>query len=704
MEDGVMTECPNETELEGPELARKSFRLLMASNPNYFGSFPDLGFAVQEAKAGDKSYEEVDCVSYSPGGDRVEATIRVKRSFGYSGDLCTPGSLEHVRFYVSYGSGWDDVGVAVVNVHDLPVGSDCSGKPTHPLSYVCGVPLLAKRDFCGRPVLPLVRAILSWNFEPPAGQPDWQPVWGNVDECRMQIAPRRFILQDIVAELPKKILDVVPQTVLDEPPAPDPDPEPLQPLSLPAMAEQYKNEKVPAHRFAFEMLTAAAASPVAAFPSLETVALSAQAAGIDLAGVLQELDKTSGDTSYEELECLGLDEGLNGGSLVASFKVKLSSGYSGPPCSAGSTEYVAFWADWEDDCKLDYLGTVKVNVHDYKRIGDGLCYAAVLPVDLGALRQGCKTPVLRRVRAVLSWNTPPSTTNPDAVPVWGNHIDRHVQIKPGVPHDGKARFTIVGGVAAAMVDISTGLTKPGAIVGLTHALPDHCPFAGQVDLFGPNDPALVGHQYRIRATKVGGGSQYLTSPFTAVTYLSIPVTVTPDPITGWTPWPTWMTNTQGALGFLAPGGDAKWVFVLELDTAFNDVATATVQMDNTIKNEALLTDTTNAGDLKLTTAAKCKIPHGPVGGTFVARDLHFHEWSISVIGGPGGPIPPIPLTVGIGSGSETPFGGTPFILDFSDPMIGSCGYVVRLTIYDRAVVDSGPHRHYNVVDRGICLE
>ena len=70
--------------------------------------------------------------------------------------------------------------------------------------------------------------------------------------------------------------------------------------------------------------------------------------------------------------------------------------------------------------------------------------------------------MIGRVRAVLSWGTPPSTTDPDAMPHWGNRLDVHVQLRPGTPYDGTARFNIVGGVAAASVNMATGLTLPGA--------------------------------------------------------------------------------------------------------------------------------------------------------------------------------------------------------------------------------------------------
>jgi hypothetical protein len=682
---------------------RAAFRSLLAANPNYFGSFPDLGFDVVEPKSGDTTFEEIDCVSYSPTRDRIEATILVKLSFGYSGGLCTRGSFEHLRFYVDYGGGWQDAGPAGISVHDIPVEKDCAGQPTHPLSYVAGVSYAPHRSWCGRPVLPRVRAILSWELPPPPGQPDWVPIWGSVHECNVQIAPRRFVLADIAEKLPKELVAELPPQVLAEPPHPTPDPAPVQALSLESLVQRYAQADVPPHRFAFPALAEIAESPSVDTATLASSATTAKQAGVDLGQILKLVESGKGNVDYEELECLGLDAGLQ--SLVASFRIKRPSGYSGPPCSAGSTEYVAFWADFDGDCRYTYLGTVPVQVHDYVLPEGGLCYAAILPVDTGAFRRSCEQPVLPRVRAVLSWGTPPSVTDPDAVPFWGNRLDRHVQLEPGRPYDGYARFTIVGGVAAQDVDLASGLTLPGAKLGASVIPldPPDRPFAGLVTLQGPLDPALVGHQYRIRATDVdGGGSVILTSPFTVVTSGGVATTVTPNPLDGWVPWPTWTGNTTGLLGVHVPGGDDRWDYTLELDTAGNTVDVARVQMDNTVRAQAVASDTVNAGDLELFTAGACRQPRGPLSGRFVARDRHFESWSISLLGGPGGPIPPTPLTVGIAQNVETPFAGTPFTLDLS--ALQPCGYVVRLTIADRAIVNSVTTGQHATVDRGVCLE
>lgn len=147
------------------------------------------------------------------------------------------------------------------------------------------------------------------------------------------------------------------------------------------------------------------------------------------AGVLTEKDV---DLTFEQLDYVGL-EGVPGSErLVATLRVKQNEGYSGDICSAGSFEYVAFWADWDNKCAFTYLGTVPVRVHDINRpAGKDLCYTAVLPVDLSRQREGCEVPKIARVRAVLSWDVPPSTTDSNALHFWGNFIDTHVRIQPG---------------------------------------------------------------------------------------------------------------------------------------------------------------------------------------------------------------------------------------------------------------------------------
>jgi hypothetical protein len=54
--------------------------------------------------------------------------------------------------------------------------------------------------------------------------------------------------------------------------------------------------------------------------------------------------------------------------------------------------------------------------------------------------------------------------------------------------------------------------------------------------------------------------------------------------------------------------------------------------------------------------------------------------------------------------SQTPLSGTDFTIDLTDPFLAPCGYVVRLTIVDRAIVNSVTQGQQATIDRGICLE
>lgn len=690
---------------------RTHVKRLLAVNPNYFGTAPGLGFEAVLEQNGDTTYEALSCVSFSPERDRLEATIQVKRSGGYGGQLCSAGTSEHVRFYVSYdeGTSWEDAGAASASVHDIPAGKDCEDAAQLPLSYVVGVNYTPKRKWCATPVLPLVRAILSWEVMPDPGMPDQTPIWGDVREVHVQVRPRRWILPDIVEglKLSEAAIAKLPPYLLEEIPSPIPDPGPKLPLPLSAVAELYaggaKEHAVPPHRFALPHLAATQVAGAVGVTSYVAPANLALESKIDLSEVLKVLESASGDTTYEQIECVGLDN--NADQIVGTFRVKRPSGFSGGPCTAGSKEYVAYWADFgSKDCSYTYLGTVEVATHDYAPIpSGGLSYAAPLPVDLGQFRKGCDTPVIGRVRAVLSWGTPPSTTNPNAVPHWGNRIDAHVQLRPGQAYDGVARFTLVGGVESSKVDSTTGLTLPGGHIAETgYALPDACPFAGHVTLHGPLDPALVGSSYRIRVRNItaGGPVTDLTSAFFVVDQHGVGSWVTPG-ASGWTGWPTWSSDTTGVLGMFTPGGDDLWEVQLEVG-GLGVVDVRRVQMDNTLNSSIVVGDPDNAGDLHLQTMGQCRVPKAPLAGTFVARDEHFHSWSFSVLGGPTGIVPATPVTCAISPGTQTPVGGQAFSIDLTD--LASCGYVVRLGITDRAVVNSTGFGRTAYVDRGICIE
>ena len=100
-------------------------------------------------------------------------------------------------------------GLVAAEVHDIPAGKDCANRNTHPLSYSVEVAYSPRRKWCTSPQLPKARAILSWNAEPPAGQPNWKPVYGNVLECHIQID--KGLDFAVLAHALKKVPDLPPE-------------------------------------------------------------------------------------------------------------------------------------------------------------------------------------------------------------------------------------------------------------------------------------------------------------------------------------------------------------------------------------------------------------------------------------------------------------------------------------------------------------
>ncbi len=682
---------------------RINFQQLMLQNPNHFGTNPHLKFKAALKLSSHTSYEQLTCVAFNPDMDMLEATVLIKRPSGYMGDLCHAGSKEFVRFYIDYGSGWQDVGLVAFNAHDIPGGRDCAGHSTKPLSYVVTHPLQPKRDYCGRPVLPKVRAILSWQSAPPAGQPNWTQVWGNTVNVHIQIKPRRWRVFDVLESVDavKKIplaLQPVMFEPLDLPPPPEPD--------LKFLAHQYQSKSdaaVAPHRFAMKHVMAAKLAAASNELSVVDTISEFAAANINWAEILKALDKTKGDVSFEELHCLGLD--YNREWLIGSLTVKKSSGFSGGPCTAGSTEYVAFWVDWDDTCQWSYLGTASVKVHDYASIpADGLQYFVGLPANLAERRRGCDKPKIGRIRAVLSWISPPSTTDPDAVPHWGNRLDAHVEIKP-LSVGGTGLIDIIGGVSVSQIEVfGNGMTKPSAVfaewgtdVDVLHRL---CPFGGRVNIQAdvPASFAASGRKYRLVTREQGTADEFnVRTKFIIASGINPPVWITPD-ADGFVNYVDPSQNVFNMLGWWETGGlgNAKWEIRLEMYDSSGGFLGATawhaIQLNHTQPEANVQID--SGGDCK--DFAKGQT----LNGHFVARHQHFGHWDL--VTKPASLSPPSPSTA-TSTTSQTAFSpGDAWTLTTGG--MTPCGYVIELYVYDRTIIGSTPGSHNNNYDdTGFCL-
>jgi hypothetical protein len=684
------------------EPERENFRKLIQANPNFFGTIANSPLKPVKPMVTNTTYEELTCIGFNPATNKLEATIQIKRDTGYGGNLCQSGSQEYVRFFVDYGGGWVDVGAAAVNVHDIPDTSDCTKQPVHPISYVVTLGIEPKMDLCGRPVLPKVHAILSWQWLPPAGSlnVNWAPPWGNSLEKHVQIRPRFLILRDVIDTIGIQSGQAIKLAGEHEALAEHPLQQPEVPvLTLAELAKLYPQPTAQPHRFGLTEINTTLASSAQHQEIVAAKIAEWKGLGLDWEAAVNALAKLQGDVSYEQLECLGLDENAASERLVATLVIKRPFGYSGGLCQHGSTEYVAFWADWDNTCKWTYVGTAQVPVHDIATIPpDGLHYSAIIPVDLTKHRSSCELPKVARVRAVLSWNIAPSTTNPDALTYWGNRLDTHVQILPGEPVDpGNPQpiMGVLGGIPISKIDPITGLTTFDAFFALNGLEPDPglqrpCPFGGRVVLQGPS---FVGYKYRVRVHQVGdpGPSMDVTTTMRLVDLTgTIFTSQVADSTTHFFNYVSPQFNIDNVLAWWDTTGDAPWDMTLELANAANVVlgsVTHRVQLDNTAPIVEIHID--NGGD------CKTYVENATLNGHFVARDANFGSYSLGTSPFPG---PVVPASGNVQT-ALTP--GDAWSLNTTG--MEPCGYVISVVAVDRAIVNSASVGHYSPASAGFCV-
>ena len=295
-------------------------------------------------------------------------------------DACGTGSQEFVRFFVQQGASWVDLGVASFDVYNI-------ASTSLPLSYTASVDFGAASKFCFTENIALVRAILSWSIEPPAGDPNFTPPWGNVLDTRVQVAPELFFEVPIANLVGEGLLTLNPEVQATIDVTKGLPPKTAAPLSYSQLKTQYAHTSVAGHRFGFAAAlkllnepilstlptTATAVIPTPSSAATPPATLLQLTAGADLAAILAAIKAQSSDTTFEQLMCTGYNPETR--ELAAVVEIKLNAGYSGNLCTAGSTEYVSFFALIEASWKN--LGTGTVNVHDLAAVSPGnpLMYA-----------------------------------------------------------------------------------------------------------------------------------------------------------------------------------------------------------------------------------------------------------------------------------------------------------------------------------------
>lgn len=443
---------------------REKLQSLLLENPNYFGTLLDTDalvakFTPVKIIQGNTTYEQLTCIGYNPEIQTLTGIVRINQNDGYNGGPCTNGSKEYVRFYIDYnnGAGWQDLGAQSFDTHDIIHTGES------PLAYAVNLHFVPRVEHCcdETPVLPKVKAILSWGVLPPAGVPGYVPVWGNVLEVSIQIAPNKGLicllkkgltnagvaLKPGVAENLASVLPANMPAMYS--PASTPEEVPL------AQLVKAYGKNVEPERVGFDTALSAINANIQTVVRAHT---TITAAGLDAAKIFSFINNPKYNTTYEEVKCVGLNRDAS--ILNATINMKKSSGFAGGLCTKGSREFVAFYMDFEDGAGWRYMGTSSVGAHDISSLpAGGLCYNVELPVNLLPYeKQSCKNVYLARVKAILSWNQLPPTNNPNWVAPWGNAIESWVEIRnTTTTGDKKPYILTIGTFPANKINTSTGL-------------------------------------------------------------------------------------------------------------------------------------------------------------------------------------------------------------------------------------------------------
>ena len=399
-------------------------------------------------------WEQLTCAGYNPQFRRLEAVVNINQANGYNGNLCSNASAEYVRFFVDFkdGGGFRDMGYTSFKVADI---SNAPPGPQHPLSYLAYLFIddsKYKRFLdCDHAVLPTMRAVLSWNTIP-STNPNQPPHYGNHIDADIQLARKTKLFPFELAEVLKspnltKYFDSQKEIELKL----------SDTVQVEDLIKINKAAEVPDHRTFYSAIGANINS---------TLDFSQAASGFQIGNldklqidlnkfidIFNDLENKKADTTFEELTCVGLNPATD--SLGAVIHIKRNAGFNGNLCTPGSKEHVAFWADWNNNGVFDqYLGTVSVSVHDIRDIPrEGLYYNVLLPFDVSKHLKSCVSPNVIRVRAVLSWESLPSTTNPNQLNTWGNFKDALVQLRPklGTGSGIHSAIYLVGSVDRTMI-------------------------------------------------------------------------------------------------------------------------------------------------------------------------------------------------------------------------------------------------------------
>ncbi len=695
---------------------RTNTKLHLLQNPNYFGTIKDKALftqyqPVQLLSNYQNYYEELGCIDYKPETQTLGAVVIVKQGNGYTSGACLGGSREYVRFFVDYDNNgtWVDEGLAELGVYDHSFSDD--------LCYYAQITLSPNKTSCcqDNAVLPNVRAILSWNNVPTAGDPNFPFIWGDVKEARIQIAPSKSFWCYFKSQLStiegiklnpelftpdfekKYFPDLQEKVKLMGPIAKITH----SPLELKKLYGKEVQESRIAHSSISKYLTA---------NTVNHSMIASLLPGFDISAIIDFHFFPKFNTDFEELSCVSLNRELD--TLHASVNVKNKTGYLGNLCSTGSKEYVAFYMDF--GAGWEYMGTSSTPVHDITtNPAGGLWYDVSLGINLDKhSKQWCEVGKAK-LKGILSWNTPPTPNNPNYIATYGDWEECEVEVKP-LPKDvypslSSVVLEKVGGMAVDDITPATGLATTTLASSLGGAL--NSPFYGTIELIGHIFFPSPGMSYRFLVTKPGSSEvnltdqQKISTETQGVTNADAIINPGAD---GWIPY-LQTTNTNivgGLLGRYNAYEPGMHSIRIEAKDIFNNpvfnpmMGTVNIFIDNLAPDVHIHIDPAIGGDCADFTVGT------DITGTYSMIDAHAGSFGISVTPGLGATVE-IDGLAGVSSLSYAagtlPNGGKSGTFVIHTANVPKCGYNVRIDASDRTIISSHSIGHPNKDIQGFCL-
>ncbi len=685
------------------------------------------------------NFEQMVSIGLFPEQDLLKAVIQIKQATGYKGNLCSPGSIEYARFFIdwnhnnSYSDPGEDAGLAAVHVHDIPTRKyDCliNGADSKPISFAMTLPIQSKKKFCSVENLVKVKAILSWDGAPPAGNPNYNPPRGNSVESWVQIRPgweMQVIPFDSV---------LFSGSALDEKTAYEKAfPSFKESRTVAELKTAYQGRNVPEIRYNFQEIAAKAAE-VKANPALRT-AYRRNPQTVQLLNQIDAVLAQQYNTVYEELKHIGYD--YDRSSLSAVLTVKKSTGYCGTLCEKGSIEYVGFWAYVHDQieqmCRWQFLGLGRVNVHDITSIpAQGLQYAVTVPADFSKMQRECANPQVLKIRAILSWNQALAATDFNTIPSWGNKIEAKIQLRPGKPNLTGHPLPYLWAFAHMPVENISGnaSTISGSALGDGYAnklstdgwSANESPFGGRITVSGeisgmPDiSSGAAKLKYKVQYKKPADTDwQDMANSFDIYRRQNgVPIGGMPQVAAGGyytyekdlTP-PVVIEVQDDVLAQFPSGIVSDGLLHIRLlvyragapaagDVPANHVSGGVVKIriDNTIPEPLSLT----------MDAGTCMIyqPGDTITGKFSAYDAHFGGYNFYLLpySFPAGSFTHVPAATAFAGGLPAT-GVTLGTYKLATTGLAPCGYVIKMDVVDRTIRDNWPNGYWNSASVGFCL-